>query len=373
MKECSFRNWLVDLLSNRRNFHEELLEKAHSRKYVVFYGCGTVFKSIVPLWNSSVDVKIDFCCDTSSSKWGTEFCGIPCISPNQLSEIGHESVVFITANDCLRIYSNLKEIVGLEVCEIYKYDFRYADYFKSGDFDSNLDVVVSNLDQVYSMLADEPSRTVFRTVLMRIFNREAKFVMSSVNTPDEYFPEGIVALADKECFVDAGAYTGDTLRFFLSKVDAKFEYYYAFEMDQPNFAILKENVHSMDCRERVRLYNLGLMDKCAVMNYNSMGMGSAICGDGEKYASVTTLDDVLPEERVTFIKMDIEGSELRALSGARRIIHEQTPVLAICVYHKFEDLWEIPQYINNASSQYSIYFRHHSNIDDDTICYAVRK
>jgi hypothetical protein len=80
---------------------------------------------------------------------------------------------------------------------------------------------------------------------------------------------------------------------------------------------------------------------------------------------------VFKNEKITFIKMDIEGSEPQALSGAEEIIKKQKPKLAICVYHKPEHLWEIPLYLKKIVPEYKIYIRHHTPLEYETVCYAV--
>jgi hypothetical protein len=74
---------------------------------------------------------------------------------------------------------------------------------------------------------------------------------------------------------------------------------------------------------------------------------------------------------VTFIKMDIEGSELNALKGAEQTIRKYKPKLAICVYHRAKDLITIPQYIKTLVPEYKLYFRAHKYGTYDFVLYAV--
>ena len=76
-------------------------------------------------------------------------------------------------------------------------------------------------------------------------------------------------------------------------------------------------------------------------------------------------------EKITFIKMDIEGAELNALYGSKEIIKKYVPKLAVCVYHKTEHLWEIPFFIKSLNPNYKIYLRHHSLDEHETVCYAI--
>ena len=70
--------------------------------------------------------------------------------------------------------------------------------------------------------------------------------------------------------------------------------------------------------------------------------------------------------------MDIEGSEFNALKGAAETIQKYSPVLAICAYHKHEDLITLPQFIKSLNKNYKIYFRYHRlNMDTDCILYAI--
>lgn len=98
---------------------------------------------------------------------------------------------------------------------------------------------------------------------------------------------------------------------------------------------------------------------------------SRITDTGTVSIDARKLDDVLQGKKVTFIKMDIEGAELAALRGAEKIIREQRPRLAICVYHKPEDIWEIPSLILSCNPDYRLYLRHYSITETETVLYAI--
>ncbi len=96
---------------------------------------------------------------------------------------------------------------------------------------------------------------------------------------------------------------------------------------------------------------------------------------GEESVNVTSIDAIkqgeLKEEVVTFIKMDIEGAELEALKGAKQTITRDKPDLAICIYHKDEDIVEIPKYILELNPRYELFLRHYDVTAYETILYAV--
>lgn len=80
-------------------------------------------------------------------------------------------------------------------------------------------------------------------------------------------------------------------------------------------------------------------------------------------AHVVKLDDIFKNRQVTFIKMDIEGAEIPALSGAEELIRRQQPKLAICVYHKTSDFWEIPLLLKEIVPRYTLRLRHHATVN----------
>jgi hypothetical protein len=72
-----------------------------------------------------------------------------------------------------------------------------------------------------------------------------------------------------------------------------------------------------------------------------------------------------------FIKMDLEGWELKALQGAVRHIREDHPKLAIAVYHHPSDFWRIPEFILSIRDDYDLYLRHYTEGWSETVMYFV--
>ena len=71
------------------------------------------------------------------------------------------------------------------------------------------------------------------------------------------------------------------------------------------------------------------------------------------------------------IKMDVEGAEMASLRGAQNTLKKNRPILAICVYHKEEDLLEIPAYVESLGITCQIYLRHYSDNQTETVCYLI--
>ena len=184
----------------------------------------------------------------------------------------------------------------------------------------------------------------------------------------QYFDLPLLNLHN-EFFVDAGALNGETTRYFLDNFPNG--HAYVFEPNREQFAITEKALKGYS---RVECFPCGLHDENTTLRFDlcRTDPGSANVSEaGTETIEVRKLDDVLRGKKVTFIKMDIEGSELAALKGTKAIITGQKPKLAICVYHKPEDMWEIPKLILEYFPEYKLYLRHYSITNTETVLYAV--
>ena len=126
--------------------------------------------------------------------------------------------------------------------------------------------------------------------------------------------------------------------------------------------------------DRYRVISKALWSEDTLLSFSSDGnCGSHIDLDNHSDGIVRagSIDKEVGNTKVSMIKMDIEGSELEALHGTKRIIDRDHPVLAISIYHKLEDVFSIPQYILVVYSGYKFYIRHYSFSWYDTVLYAI--
>lgn len=194
--------------------------------------------------------------------------------------------------------------------------------------------------------------------------------------PYQYFNLNVMKFDDQEVFVDAGCYnlvTTLTLKKVLHRqTNKQLKKVYALEPDPYNCQICRERKDEMHLDE-VEIFPYGTWSERTQLHFRSGELpSSCICEDGESVVPVCPIDDVVdPSEPVTMIKMDVEGAELESLKGARRTIQRDRPKLAICIYHKPEDLTEIPLYLKELVPEYKFYVRLHATNGNEFVLYAI--
>lgn len=195
----------------------------------------------------------------------------------------------------------------------------------------------------------------------------------------QYFDLPYLPHREKEVFIDAGALNGDTSLRFIEWCHNIFEHIYCFEPDRTNMEKCKKNFEAAKVcgggiermKGKYTIVPKAVYDSEGEISFEVCSNGLSKVGTGTEIVPTTTLDEELVGKRVTFIKMDIEGAELPALRGAHKTIEMQRPTLAISVYHKSEDIVEIPGCIMEMNSNYRFYLRHYSLFGTETVLYAV--
>jgi len=228
----------------------------------------------------------------------------------------------------------------------------------------------SRVNSVANLLADSESKNTFLSVI------NFRCTGNKKNVPyhgeqNQYFINDFFKYGTEEVLIDCGAYTGDTIENFLALPGIGYKKIIAFEPDRTNCKILSEKFKN---NPKINILNAGVFESDGKMNFSETeDCVSSIQEDGKSSINTRSIDSVCSdsEDKVTFIKMDIEGAELPALRGAKETILRYKPRLAICIYHSDQEMLSIAEYIHSIVPEYKLYVRqHHKNYFMETVLYA---
>ena len=282
-------------------------------KKIVLFGTG-VWGRYVMFWLNYCHLECSFFCDNDPLKVGTEILGKQVISAQQLFSEHRDALVFIATE---------------------KYEMEVLQQLKENNIeDSQIIRLLFTHDQVY-------------------------------------FDNMIVKPQEKEILIDGGCFDAKNSLDFVEWTGGNVKKIYAFEPDQNNMKRCKKNFDEK-CLIEYQLIPAGLWSERTELTFSAeSGQGSSVCETGNKKIAVVNIDEVVGEDEISFIKMDIEGAELQALRGAANTIKKNKPRLAICLYHKPEDILDIPAYIKELVPEYKLYIKHYYPYFHDTVLYAV--
>jgi FkbM family methyltransferase len=179
--------------------------------------------------------------------------------------------------------------------------------------------------------------------------------------------------------LDAGGCWGDTALYFAQTVGLQGKVF-TFEFASDNLEVLHRNLAmNPELSSRIEVISKALWNKSGEeVVYSLNGPATSVSNDNAGALRVLSLsiDDFVKEKglpRIDFIKMDIEGSELKALQGAEKTLRTFSPSLAIAIYHNDEDFIAIPNYLENLKLGYEFYLDHFTIYRGETILFASAK
>ncbi len=174
-----------------------------------------------------------------------------------------------------------------------------------------------------------------------------------------------------EVFVDCGCLDMGTSMDFFRWCGGDCSRIIAFEPDPVSAERCSRNAKNWGL-DMTEIVQAAASDSNGTISFMANHMGSSkILEKGNTTVPTMKIDDALKGDRVTFIKMDIEGAEPAALRGAEETIRRWKPTLAISLYHKKDDVLTIPPLILSMCKDYTLYIRHYSNSMAETVLYAI--
>ncbi len=315
--------------------------------------------------------KVDFVLDNDILKHGLLFHEKEICKPEDVKLVLNQYTTII-ASGAAHIIKNQLLDIGVSPNSIY--EFSFTNLQTNPTPFQFITENVQRFKETFEMLEDDRSKLVFRNLLNYKISRDVEWLEDiSDDECNQYFDSDIIKLSDEEVVLDCGAYIGDTYQEYLNRLNGKFKKYICFEADKKVYEVLCSAVLG-SVSKNVELYNIGCWSCKDRIGFQLQGSGSSCVSDSkENIIDVDAVDNIVCD-RVSFVKMDIEGAEIPALYGMRRIISDCSPVLAISIYHSMEDFYKIPQVIQEINPNYKFYIRHYRKLSDsETVCYAISK
>lgn len=220
---------------------------------------------------------------------------------------------------------------------------------------------------ISDLLHDSESKKTLDDVISYRLTGDYSYMNSySVRLMEQYF-EPFMSNHENGIFIDCGGFDGDTTEEFCKRYP-NYKKVYLFEPSITNLTKAKQRLQGF---RDIKFMPLGVSNEEGKLYFNpDAGSASCVSDSGSSEIAVTTLDKTI-NEKVTFIKMDLEGWELKALQGSVKHIQEDHPKLAIAVYHHPSDFWRIPEFVLSIRDDYDLYLRHYTEGWTETIMYFV--
>ncbi len=330
------------------------------------FGAGDLGRRMKNLFEER-GVRVAFFTDNDKNKQGKEIAGLPVFPPSEAAK--HRGVFFVACSGDAPVIAEQLQQLGVPECDTEIYLACQVVFYSHAPFRRHR----KELAELYSLLADEASRETLRRLVLYVYTLEWTHI-SAIQESPQYFFSDTFAIHEGETVVDAGAYTGDTVRDMVARFGAVFKAAHCFEPNRENFTRLREYVKHAGLGGKVVLHRLGLSDKKETLCFSGSGVAFHMdrkAGRTGEVVRTDTIDRLFSRRPVDFVKMDIEGAEPWALAGGAEVIRRDRPRLAICVYHAPEHLWTIPFFIKEIVPEYRLFLRHHSASTHEAVLYAT--
>jgi FkbM family methyltransferase len=336
----------------KKDMWEEL---KNEKRPIVVYGMGNgadkLFERLAEYGISVADV---FASDGFVR--GHSFRGYRVKSFSEIKESYSDFVILLS------FASNREEVVDMLAAidreqDMYVPDMPVADvreYFDKDFYNANYDSIIT----AYESLADEQSRAVFSSVVNYKLTGRMKYLLSCHQTRDEIY--SLMPVKSIATTIDAGAYNGDTAR------EAKTYFpnlrrIYAIEPDKKNYKKLLKYSEAESDIEVIAINSAAWNENVGGMFYgsgnrNSTAVATASYEHRADEISMIRLDEIC-DEKIDYIKYDVEGAEREALEGSDGIIVRDEPTLLVSLYHRSRDIFDLINLVHTKYPQYTLYLR----------------
>jgi len=336
-------------------------------KTIVLFGAGSAGRLSKNILNAH-GIYPAYFTDNTPERWHTQLDGTPVIPPASLRGIKNVFVII-----CCWDFGGITQ--QLQQMQVTEYDETlYAAFLAMQNrecYRSNIEKILSLADQ----LADDRSRLVLLGLIEHAFSLNYE-ILKNIYDQDQYFFDPRFFIRPGDTVIDGGAFIGDTVAEIILRFGRSFKAIHCFEPNIENYNCLVKYIGEQGLEGCVIPHSFGLSDKRVSCGFEGNGAGfhmGAETGEHTEQVNLISLDELFLDQRIDFVKLDVEGAELLALHGGEEVIKRDHPRLAICAYHSPEHIWEIPLLIISMVPEYNLFMRHHALHLQETVVYAIVK
>ena len=317
------------------------------------------------------EIKVLGFVDNDLNKQQTKPFNLPVLGPTILDPT-RDVVVLASGNHSYDIYKQLKSLNFLYIQNLP--EFFYATNCPAQPepfFHQELWQNRIRYHTLYMLLSDAASRNVLEAIVEYRQSFELFPLVRIRNKQNlQWFDKAFFTPNPNHVFIDGGGYDGDTALQFIATNDKAYRSIHVFEIDS---FIAERAAANLKPYEHVYVHNLGLSNKSGTLFFTQTGRtdGHLVQGKGIP-VKVDSIDNVV-KDKITILKLDVEGAEVDAIAGAACHIRDESPMLAIAVYHKAEDLWAVPRQILSISPNYVFSLRHYTQVTYETVIYGLHR
>jgi FkbM family methyltransferase len=348
---------------------------------LVLFGAGNLGRKVLRVLRGHGIEPLAFS-DNSTGLWGKEIEGVLVLPPPDAAEQFGKNAAFVVtafspACDIVPIQRQLRDLGCGPVVPFIALLWKYAEECLPHvvvDLPHRVLLERDLVRKAFGLFQDDASRQEYvAQVRWRLWQDFDGLPRPSAY--DQYFPDDLFTLSAGEVFVDGGAFDGDTIRSVLKR-SSEFGKIVALEPDPLSFRRLQQCVSEIPAplRERISLCEVAAGAAKTTLHFAADGStGAKIVDQGETEVACDRLENILAGLSPTYIKLDVEGAEGDALLGAAEILRKGSALWAVCVYHKQNDLWQLPLALSASlpAEDYRFFLRRHGGEIFDTVCYAV--
>jgi FkbM family methyltransferase len=361
-----------DAVERRRS---EITDRVAGRTDVILFGTGYLGRHVLRDLNG-LTYKAAAFVDNNPALWGSEIDGVEVLSPESAVDRFGDTVLWL-----ITIYTNSKVIeqcraLGVPWVTCAELSWILPEPHPNSFIFGNPDSLVESAGEIEtaaSIWADAESAAEYASQIRWRFLLDYPALAMPRPTVETYFPTDLIRPSDDEVFVDCGAFTGDTIEAFLEVRSGRFGKIVGIEPDVVNCRSLQGRIDEWQRSGMgpMRVEPVAVGSERGTLRFETTGTAGSSVGSGADTVDVAPLDEILAGDRPTYIKFDVEGAERDALVGGSATIRANMPVLAVCLYHRPEDLWDLPLLVRSMRPDYRMYVRRYSDERWETVLYAV--